>query len=130
LKKLSPNASTYTAVGLVALGLIMIYLGWNGAAGEDAGIDLRAQFPYLLSGGIFGLALIGAGLALVLVFEHRRDARELGRQVERLTAAVERLEQAALARSLAEVETAPVPAPAPMLASAPPPAAPPFEPAR
>lgn len=94
MKKLPPNATTWTAVALIALGLVMIFLAWNGAAGAEAATDLRRQFPYLLSGGIFGLALMGSGLVLVRTFESRRDSREIVQQLVRLTAAVERLEQA------------------------------------
>lgn len=94
-RKLPPNAPTWTAVGLVALGLIMIFLGWNGAAGPDAAVDLRAQFPYLISGGLFGLALIAAGLVLVRVQEGRKDTREVLQQLQLLTQAVERLGEAA-----------------------------------
>lgn len=91
-----PNATTWTAVSLIALGMIMIFLAWNGAAGEDAAVDLRAQFPYLLSGGLFGLALIAAGLVLVRVYEARRDTREIVRHLQQLTEAVERLGVAAV----------------------------------
>lgn len=101
MKKLSPNASTYTAVALIAVGLIMIFLGWNGAASEDAAIDLRAQFPYLLSGGLFGIALVGAGLVLVRTFEGRRDTKEVVATLERLAVAVERLEATQAAQQLA-----------------------------
>jgi hypothetical protein len=130
MKKLSPNATTYTAVALIALGLIMIFLGWNGAAGAEAAVDLRAQFPYLISGGLFGVALVGAGLVLVRTFEGRRDAKEIVGQLERLTLAVERLEAAQAAQHLLAAnqrELGPAPAAQDM---APPTAPPPFEAAR
>ncbi|HUG84375.1 MAG TPA: hypothetical protein VMM13_07410 [Euzebya sp.] len=94
MKKPPPNANTWTAVCLIALGLILIYLGWNGTAGADAARDLRAQFPYLISGGIFGLALIGSGLTLVRVYEARRDSKEVVAHLQRLTEAVGRLASA------------------------------------
>jgi hypothetical protein len=137
MKKLSPNAATYTAVALIAIGLLMVFLGWNGAAGVEAARDLRAQFPYLLSGGLFGVALVGAGLVLVRTFEGRRDAKEIVAQLERLALAVERMEVAQQQRLLAEAnarETAlepPVAAvPGAYAPPAAPPAAPPFESAR
>jgi hypothetical protein len=122
MKKLPPNATTYTAITLILVGLVMIFLGWNGAAGAEAAVDLRRQFPYLISGGLFGLALVGAGLMLVRVFEGRRDTVAVIRHLERLTLAVERLEQAQTAPLLAaanEREHAQV--------LAVPPVAPPFE---
>ena len=49
-------------VGLCVAGLLLVFLGWNGAASRDR---VPAQFPYLLSGGIAGLCL---------VVDRRRDA--------------------------------------------------------
>lgn len=97
----SPNAVRWTAVALASLGLLAIFLGWNGAAGAEAAVDLRAQFPYLISGGLFGLALVGAGLTLVVVLESRRDSQALLRQLETLTAAVERLAEQRAVEELA-----------------------------
>ena len=82
MKKLSPNATTYTAIGLIVFGLIFIFMSWNAAASPENGVDLRAQFPYLLSGGLGGLALVGAGLTLVRTFESRRDSKELLAQLD------------------------------------------------
>lgn len=141
--KNNPNATRYTSITLVVLGLVMIYFGWNGAAGPENGVDLRAQFPYLISGGLGGIALIAAGLTLVRTFESRRDSQRLEIQVARLTAVVERLEAALYASGtiLPVVNGQPLveehhviaqPDPAPVAAGvpyAPPPPAPPFEPA-
>lgn len=49
---------TYAATAMVCLGLIIIYLGYNGAATHTSIVQ---QFPYLLSGGMVGLALVLAG---------------------------------------------------------------------
>lgn len=135
-----PNATTWTAVALIALGLIMIFLGWNGAAGEVAAQDLRAQFPYLLSGGLFGLSLVGAGLVLVRVYEGRRDTREVVRHLQELTQAVERLAATMPAATYDPAPSGlvpPMPAPAayppsvrPLRAPAPPAGGDLFEPAR
>ncbi len=53
-----PKSALYTAVGLVALGGIIIFLAWNGAAGKDYA---QGQIPYLISGGVGGLALSSPG---------------------------------------------------------------------
>lgn len=135
MKKLPPNATTYTAVALVTFGLILIFLAWNAAASPDNGVDLRAQFPYLLSGGLGGLALIGAGLTLIRVFEARRDNKEVLDRLDRLTAVVERLEALRSAQQPAEdpatALTGPLPRDnaAPSPAPLPPPTGP-FEPAQ
>lgn len=126
MKKLPPNAASWTAVILVLLGLIVIFMSWNAAAGPENGVDLRTQFPYLLSGGLGGLCLVGAGLTLTRVFESRRDVKEVVMHLERLTAAVERLEAAQTARELAEANAREQEAPRVAM----PPPAPPFEQAR
>jgi|GEM_PF-5597286 len=120
MNNISPNATRYTAIGLVVFGLLFIFFAWNGAAGLDNGVDIRTQFPFLISGGIGGLALVGAGLTLIRVFEGRRDTKEVVRHLERLTAAVERLaaqEEVPAHPSMNGLGTAP----------AMPPPAPPFE---
>ena len=44
-------------------GLAVIWAGWNGAASYN---DLRKQFPYLISGGVTGLALVIIGVGLMV----------------------------------------------------------------
>ena len=39
-------------------GFVLIFLGWNGAASNDR---VEAQIPYVVSGGIAGLALVVSG---------------------------------------------------------------------
>jgi hypothetical protein len=51
-------------------GLAVIWAGWNGAASYN---DIRKQFPYLLSGGIGGLALVVIGAALMVIQSQRAD---------------------------------------------------------
>jgi hypothetical protein len=58
------------AIGFMALGLVLIGIGYNGAAGH---LDLRAQFPYLLSGGFVGLSLVVIGSAMLINQGARED---------------------------------------------------------
>ncbi|HZN16066.1 MAG TPA: hypothetical protein VFB78_17495 [Acidimicrobiales bacterium] len=81
-----PKSALYTAVGLVALGAIVIFLAWNGAAGKDY---TQGQLPYVISGGVGGLALIISGLAVGVVQAFRRDAAELGQKLDALLDAVQ-----------------------------------------
>jgi hypothetical protein len=55
---------------LVAVaGLVLIGVGWWGASGTR---DVSEQIPYLISGGLVGLALVGIGVGLVLRFSLAR----------------------------------------------------------
>jgi len=80
-----PKSALYTAVGLVALGAVLIFFAWNGAAGKDYP---QGQLPYLISGGVGGLALVLSGLAVGIVQAVRRDAAELGQKLDALTEAI------------------------------------------
>lgn len=128
----NPNATRYTAIGLVVFGLIFIFFAWNGASSTAAGGRIGFQFPYLLSGGLGGIALVMAGLTLVRTFEARRDALRLQEQLARLTAAVERLEAATRGEEVGvhALESHVLSTSAAAGAGAfPPPTSPPFEPA-
>ena len=58
------------ALGVMGLGLLVIGLGWFGISGAGARIDgstdVRAQLPYLVSGGFLGLALVVVGAGLLV----------------------------------------------------------------
>ena len=73
---------------LVAAGLLVIGIGWNGAAGAGGQIngqtDIRAQLPWLLSGGVLGLALVVFGAALVIVHNARLDRSRLESKLDEL----------------------------------------------
>jgi hypothetical protein len=72
---------------LCLLGLLVIFFGWNGAASSNF---VPAQFPYLLSGGIAGLAIVVVGAAMLIVQNQRADRVRLEAALERLVAATER----------------------------------------
>lgn len=55
-------------------GLTVIWAGWNGAASYN---DIRKQFPYLISGGIAGLALVVIGVGLMVIQSQRADRVQL-----------------------------------------------------
>lgn len=77
----------------MTLGVVMIALAWNGAANRNF---VEGQFPYLLSGGVLGLALviIGATLLFLVTIRAERELmtdrfdemiRLLGRNLNRLS---------------------------------------------
>lgn len=70
------------AVGLAAVGFLLIVLGWNGAASLDR---VPSQVPYLISSGLAGFALVAVRLTLVLVDELRRTTSEITLQLQQLT---------------------------------------------
>ena len=69
------------------VGLFLIFLGWNGAASYDR---VQAQIPYVVSGGLAGLALVVIGAAMLIVYGHRADRAALQTTIEELRDALER----------------------------------------
>lgn len=66
---------------LLALGAIVLLLGWYGVSGTT---NVAQQLSYFISGGLGGAGMVAAGLALVISYEHVADRRTLSRLEERL----------------------------------------------
>lgn len=75
-----------TGVLLCLIGFVAIFFGWNGAASQNVPM---AQFPYLISGGITGLAVVVIGSAMLLVQNAREDRARLEAALERVVTALE-----------------------------------------
>lgn len=75
-----------TALAVIAIGLLVIALGYNGISGAAVNgiVDLRAQLPYLLSGGVFGLALVITGAAVMITQSAREGHARLEARLEQL----------------------------------------------
>jgi len=79
----------YVGGTLMPLGALLIVLGWLGASRTPFVFE---QTPYLISGGILGLALVIGGGFVYFGYWQSLRIRESRRQNEDLTAAVGRLE--------------------------------------
>jgi hypothetical protein len=79
---------------VIAIGLLVIGLGWNGMSGGGGEVNgvpnLNAQLPWLVSGGILGLALVVFGAAMIVVHNARTDRARLEAKLDELVAAVSR----------------------------------------
>ena len=79
---------------VIAIGLLVIGLGWNGMAGGGGEVNgvpnLNAQLPWLVSGGILGLALVVFGAAMIVVHNARTDRARLEAKLDELVQVVSR----------------------------------------
>src|SRR4051794_38326294 len=78
----------------IGIGLLLIGLAWNGAAGVDF---VSGQIPYLLSGGFLGLSLVVVGVGLIVVENSRKDRSLLQAEIHELNTAITRLAAAGAA---------------------------------
>jgi hypothetical protein len=69
-------------------GFTAIGFGWNGSA-KSAFVDV--QFPYLISGGIGGAALVLLGIGLLVMAQIRDERIKLTDQVQQLASVVGRV---------------------------------------
>ena len=84
-----PRVSTTLVLAVaVVLGFGLVALGYRGAA---ALTFVPFQVPFLVSGAILGIALVGSGLALLSVHLERTEAAEERRAVAALQRDVLRL---------------------------------------
>lgn len=84
-----PRVTTTLVLAAVVLtGFGLVGTGYRGAA---ALLFVPFQVPYLVSGAVAGLALVGAGLALLVVHLDRTEAAEERRAVAALQRDVLRL---------------------------------------
>ena len=75
------NARVLAAALLLVAGIIIVLLGWYGAANTNI---LTEQVPYLISGGLLGMALIIVSAVVGSSASLERENRELRRDLTRL----------------------------------------------
>ena len=81
---------------LAAAGLAGIAIGWRGAA---ASLVVSVQLPYIVSGVMGGVALLGFSLGLLLVQARRRQEAQRRAEFDRVVRAAADLLAAARSRS-------------------------------
>jgi hypothetical protein len=81
-------------LAVIAIGLLVIGLGWNGMAGGGGEVNgvpnLNAQLPWLLSGGILGLALVVFGASMIVVHNARNDRARIEAKLDEVVQAMSR----------------------------------------
>ncbi len=76
------------AVVLTVAGAVLLVLGWFGVSGQGL---TSLQIPYVVSGGLGGIFLMGAGAALWLSADLRDEWRKLDRIEAVLESGLDRL---------------------------------------
>lgn len=76
------TTGTWIGVVLVAAGFAAIFYTWGKVAGV---LNVAQQLPYLVSGGLSGLALVIVGVAVVDVAVRRQDSSERHQQIAQMT---------------------------------------------
>jgi len=95
MRKWASSSPVSVGVLLVVAGFVAMFLAWNGAAGKDF---IQGQFPYLFSGGLVGIALVGSGLTVINVQARRADQTELLNRLEAMLEIRDAEHEAAAAR--------------------------------
>jgi len=83
------NVRLVAALAMLVLGIVLVILGWYGAAHTNI---LTEQIPYLISGGLLGMALIIVAGVIGSSASLERENREVRRDLARALGA-ERVEQ-------------------------------------
>lgn len=91
------RSGTRLGLGVVGLGLLIIGIGWNGAAGAGGEVNhvpvVQAQLPWLLSGGFLGLGVVVLGAAMMIANAYRESEARTAARMEALLEAIERQER-------------------------------------
>lgn len=92
-----PRVSTTLALAsVVVAGFALLALGWRGVAGT---LYVALQLPWALSGAFAGMAVIGAGLALLTTHLDRAEAAAERAELAELQREALRLLSAAASRT-------------------------------
>ena len=90
LRPMSP-VPTYIGIAVIAVGLVLIAITWGAVADET---NVALQIPFLVSGGLSGIAAVLIGLTIVSIAARRRDAALREQQNQLLADALRELSAA------------------------------------
>lgn len=91
----------YLGVLLIALGALALYLGYNGTATNALP---QAQTPYLISGGLTGLALVALGGVTLAVYVLLRVQADLRTDVQEMKSSIRSLADSLAGQSAFRVQ--------------------------
>ena len=86
----SSPALTWIGLGIAALGFVVIAFSWGKVA---ALLDVSLQLPYVVSGGLTGLALVMVGMTAINVAARRQDAAARAQELESLQSVLRELRE-------------------------------------
>src|SRR5207237_9754341 len=69
------------AAGLTVAGLVAVLVGYLGVRNES---HVELQLPYLISGGLGGLVLMGLGALVLIQYQMRLQARRFAEMTDSL----------------------------------------------
>lgn len=79
---MNANSGTWFGLLVVAVGFVLIFFSWSKVAGL---VNVAQQVPYVVSGGLTGLALVIVGVTIVDVSVRRQDAYERLQQLRQIS---------------------------------------------
>lgn len=85
---LGASTGVWVGLGLVTAGFVAIFYSWTTVAGV---IHVALQMPYVVSGGITGLALVIVGVTVVDVAVRRQGSHERTQQLTQINRIVAEL---------------------------------------
>lgn len=85
------STAVWAGLVLVAAGFTSIFYSWSEVA---ALLNVAQQLPYLVSGGLAGLALVIVGVSVIDVAVRRQDSRERQQQLAQINRVLAELHEA------------------------------------
>lgn len=86
--RMGPSTGVWIGLALVAVGFAAIFYTWGKVAGL---LNVAQQVPFLVSGGLSGLALVIVGVTVVDVAIRREDSHERRDQLALITRTLDEL---------------------------------------